>query len=195
MATKIITDDTALQNIADAIRAKAGTTEPIAVGNMAQAITDIPSGGGSSSMAKLLSFYGYNVDITAEDWPEHGTGIKPYAFYGAVARNIYIPEGITTINDYAFASYNFFEQGTLNGGTLDLPSTITTLGKYLFYNQYHMTGMSCQLICRATTPPTATANTFSNAITLYSIKVPAASVDAYKAATGWSTVADKITAI
>jgi len=68
-----------------------------------------------------------------------------------------------------------------------LPDTITSIennalnGHALF-----------SVTCKAATPPTITANPFTSVEHIY---VPAASVDAYKAATNWSTYADKIQAI
>lgn len=51
------------------------------------------------------------------------------------------------------------------------------------------------IIMEATTPPTAGANLFQSCPALTSIYVPDASVEAYKAATNWSTYASKIKGI
>ena len=49
-----------------------------------------------------------------------------------------------------------------------------------------------EVYCRATTPPVLGEGVFSNSEELGNIYVPAASVDAYKKAAGWSKFADKI---
>ena len=75
--------------------------------------------------------------------------------------------------------------------SVDLPSTLTSIAAQAF--------RSCStlntLYCRATTPPTiANSNALSTA-NLTNIYVPAASVNAYKTATNWSTYASIISAI
>lgn len=73
---------------------------------------------------------------------------------------------------------------------LDLPATLTSIGRSAFcYCGYNTT-----VICRAVTPPSITNDTFYGT-NIAAIYVPAESVNAYKTATNWSTYADKITAI
>ena len=93
-----------------------------------------------------------------------------------------MPEGVTTIGLSAF-------EGCSSLTSLILPSTLTTVNACCFSVGHK----SCVITCYATTPPTADPQTFSG----YSgkVAVPSASVDAYKAAPGWSTVAEQIEAI
>lgn len=93
-----------------------------------------------------------------------------------------MPEGVTTIGESAFEGCSTLE-------SLILPSTITTLNARCFA----IASNSCVITCYAATPPNADQLTFTG----YKgkVEVPAASVDAYKAAPGWSTVASKIEAI
>ena len=73
-----------------------------------------------------------------------------------------------------------------------LPSTLTYIGDRS--GQYAANGL--KLVCLATTPPTREAS--GNNAQWYmvsAIYVPEASVDAYKAASGWSAYAKKIYAI
>ena len=72
---------------------------------------------------------------------------------------------------------------------LDLPSTLEELGQSAFENSVVST-----LVVRATTPPTLESGAFFNA-TISQILVPAASVDAYKAAAQWSDFAGVIEGI
>lgn len=75
--------------------------------------------------------------------------------------------------------------------TATIPSSVTTIGARFFRGAAYLT----TLICEATTPPTIGTQYTFQGTSLAAIKVPSASVDAYKAASGWSTWKDKITAI
>ena len=68
-----------------------------------------------------------------------------------------------------------------------LPSTLTAINSFAF----QVCGSSMTVICEAETPPTygSIAFTKSNVVVVY---VPDDSVDAYKAASGWSALASKI---
>lgn len=97
-----------------------------------------------------------------------------------------LPEGVTTIGYSAF-----YKTGLKN---FVLPSTVTTIDAEAFY----LSALE-KLTVKATTPPQApSADISSNFLPRrfdFEIKVPAASVDAYKAADGWSNYADIISAI
>lgn len=111
------------------------------------------------------------------------TEIPNYCFAGCgVLEVCVVPEGVTTIGESAF-------EGCSSLTSLILPPTLTTVNASCFA----IASNSCVITCYATTPPTADPQTFSG----YSgkVAVPAASVDAYKAAPGWSAVASKIEAI
>ena len=74
----------------------------------------------------------------------------------------------------------------------DLPSTLSTV----HYNAFHRCSKLTTIYCRANTPPTMTNSVgFGTVSALTHIYVPAASVDAYKAATNWAQYASKISAI
>lgn len=75
--------------------------------------------------------------------------------------------------------------------TATIPSSVTTIGGRFFRGAAYLT----TLICEATTPPTLDTSYTLQGTSLTAIKVPSASVDAYKAASGWSTWASLITAI
>lgn len=75
--------------------------------------------------------------------------------------------------------------------TATIPSSVTTIGARFFRGAAYLT----TLICEATTPPTLDTSYTLQGTSLTAIKVPSASVDAYKAASGWSTWASLITAI
>ncbi len=111
------------------------------------------------------------------------TEIPTYCFLGCVVlEECVVPEGVTTIGESAF-------EGCSTLTSLILPSTLTTVNACCFSVGHK----SCVITCYAATPPNADPLTFTG----YKgkVEVPAASVDAYKAATGWSTVAERIEAI
>lgn len=75
--------------------------------------------------------------------------------------------------------------------SLDIPSTVTSLGSRAFYGW----GSCNEIICRAENPPEIQSNTFDGLKTSCIFKVPASSVDAYKTASYWSAFAARIQAI
>lgn len=72
--------------------------------------------------------------------------------------------------------------------TIDIPASVTAIQTRAFYNCSGLVTM----IVRNTTPPTMPDNAVLNTNSLTSIYVPDASVNAYKAATGWSSKASII---
>lgn len=124
-----------------------------------------------------------------EMWIPTGTTGKIYnrAFAGSGIETIHIPDDITEI------WYSAFSQAGLK--SLELPSSITKIEYDAFWRCSALTSVTVY----ATTPPTATLNgpqgwrAFDGSTC--PIYVPSESVDAYKAATGWSDYADRIQAI
>lgn len=130
-----------------------------------------------------------------------------------IMEDLEIPYGVTTIGDAAFAAYypdyigtikkltlpstlttiqqSAFMYGLADGITIDMPSSVTSIGTHAFVRGYKNGGGSIQytIISRNTTPPTCATETFydinggkPSACTLY---VPNESLELYKAATGW----------
>lgn len=93
--------------------------------------------------------------------------------------NIWLPEGLETIEAYAFMMTQF--------STISIPSTVTEIGERAFGYCDNLTSVGCY----ATVPPTLGSNAFgdSNIETVY---VASAKVDTYKSAEGWSEFGDKI---
>ena len=123
------------------------------------------------------------------------------AWYPCGIKNVVIGEGITEIPGNAF----YMEVGITD---VTLPSTLTAIGLDAFGECENIETITCD----ATTPPTLAtdgnesyvfySNDFTDPnnpviipiATITAINVPAASVDAYKAAAGWSDYAAKIVA-
>ena len=122
--------------------------------------------------------------LTEITLPAGVTSIGNYAFNGCTSlAGITLPASLTSIGDYAFRNCT-----SLAGITL--PDTLTSIGGGAFNGC-----KSLQYIrIEATTPPTL-SNTDAIPPTIRAIYVPDASVEAYQAATNWSSFASKIKGI
>lgn len=120
MSEYIIKGET-LTGIADAIRTKDGTTEPIPAGSMAQRIIDIPTGNPESE-AMLAGL----VDGTATKvvLPANIAAIRNYAFYNNTKLSSLVAEGVTTCGTYAFYGCSYV-------GTISMPN-LTAISSYAF---------------------------------------------------------------
>lgn len=98
--------------------------------------------------------------------------------------SVTLPNTLVTIRDGAFAS------ALANLTEITIPASVTTIEGRAFGQNGDMTTITCM----AATPPTIGKNAFAVG-TGTTIKVPAASVAAYKAAAGWIEWADKIVGI
>ena len=100
--------------------------------------------------------------------------------------SVTIPDSVTTIKDYAF-----FDCSSLTSVTIG--DSVTTIGEVAFLNCSSLTSV----YCKATTPPSLGDKAFKYFDNGYfnigcAIYVPAESVEAYKAAKGWSVYAADI---
>ncbi len=124
--------------------------------------------------------------------PNGVTSIGYSAFEGCsgLTGTLTIPNSITSIGSSTFAGCNGLS-------SVIIPSSVTTIGQAVFHNCQNLESITC----KATTPPTLQSS--SAFVTVlsgggynnYPIYVPAASVDAYKAASQWSNLASRIQAI
>lgn len=92
---------------------------------------------------------------------------------------VVFPNTITRISQTAFQSTGLT--------SVTIPSSVTRIDAQAFAQCYKLV----EVIMEPTTPPTLGVNVFLGSA-LTSIYVPDASVEAYKAATNWSTYASKI---
>ena len=125
------------------------------------------------SLEKIGSwaFY-YNRSLKSINIPAKVKTIEEWAFTYCGLTELVIPEGVTTIGQRAFSANSLQK--------LTLPSTITSIGESAFYDNNRF----LSIICNAATPPTLGADVFGRSITT-SIKVPMASIAAYRQAEGW----------
>ena len=113
------------------------------------------------------------------------TLIDAYAFSGCSnLETISIPESVTSLGQFAFQSCRKLV-------SITIPKSVKTIGRYCFSGY---SGLE-EAIVNATVPPTLGVDAFTNnSGSLKYIKVPRASLNQYKKASGWSDYADKIVA-
>ena len=133
---------------------------------------------GSSAFTNSISLAFINL-------PDGITSIGSYTFMDCLNfRYINIPNSITSIPQGLFFNCDGLSD-------IELHSGITSIGDYAFTN---CNGMYT-ITLHSTTPPTLGNDALSGTRANLKIYVPSASVDAYKAASGWSTYANNIYAI
>lgn len=93
-----------------------------------------------------------------------------------------LPQGVKVLDIDAFVNCN-------NLTSIELPASLTKIGLAAFYSCSKLASITC----RAAVPPEMSTSVLLDVTSLTEIRVPAGSVDAYKAA--WSAYADKIVAI
>ena len=121
------------------------------------------------------------TEVTA-DMLQGVTSIGNYAFYNCSnLTSITISNGVTRIGNAAFNNCTSLT-------SIEIPNSVTSIGSSVFMNCGTLT-----VTVKATTPPSLGNSAFSFSTPL--IYVPAESLEAYKAASGWSTYASKIQAI
>lgn len=153
----------------------------------------------------------YRFETTGEHTVEFGVGdlnnIGSNAFYNISCTKAEIGGNVTTIDNSAFdgcSDLTFITFGTgftsigdaalnrcTNLTSVTIPNSVTSIGSGAFAGCSSLTSITVE----ATTPPTLGSNAFEGTNYNMVIYVPASSVDAYKAANGWSEYASRITAI
>ena len=156
--------------------------------NGCTSLTLSPDGGLPTSLTTIGNFaFAYCtslVEISIVD--TNTTSIGEGAFSNCTGlEDLFLNNGrLQTIGTSAF--YNCSSLGSGGIGSIDLPSTMTSIGAYAF----KFVGPDIlAFYCYATTPPTIGTETF-NTLTLCPIYVPAASLSDYQ--TEWSEYTDRI---
>ena len=147
------------------------------------------------------------TDLVSLEIGDCVTSIGDYAFYSdSSLTGCTIGNNVISIGQEAFRSCSGLT-------SVDIPDSVTSIGKQAFYQCYDLRNVtigsgitnisqsafeSCtgltSITIEATTPPTLGSNAFdwTDDCPIY---VPSASVNTYKAASGWSTYASRIQAI
>lgn len=122
---KYVINDTTLTAIGDAVRGKAGTSELIPVSELADAITNLPSGGGSIDNSILNSVVDRSItEITANDLKGiTKIGREAFAHCKNLTR-LELPDSITEIDSYGI-SYTALD------GLFIFPKNLLKLGDYV----------------------------------------------------------------
>ncbi len=130
------------------------------------------------------------TNLTSITIPDGVTSIGKGAFMGCSnLTSITIPDGVTSIGKGAF-------MGCSSLTSITIPDGVTSIGESAFDDCSNLTGV----YCKPTTPPTfdyyqsSYYPIFQNTPSSMKIYVPAASVNAYKTAEGWSGYASQIVA-
>lgn len=122
------------------------------------------------------------TNITLIEGP---SSIGRNAFRGCLAlTSITIPNSVTSIGNSAFFSCHALT-------SIAIPSSVTSIGLAAFRDCQSLASVTVE----AVTPPILSDNVFTDTDSNLVIYVPAESVDAYKAASGWSNYASRIQAI
>ena len=127
----------------------------------------------------------YNCSsLTSVTIPDSVTSIDEMAFNACSGlTSITIPDSVISIGSSAFGGCSSLTSVTIGSG-------VTSIGGYAFQACISLTSVTVQ----ATTPPTAGNSIFYSTYN-HQIYVPSQSVEAYKAASGWSGYASRIQAI
>ena len=166
--------------------------------------------GSTSSLFTSVSNDGVILScLTSIDFMQDITDVGARAFLYSSISSITIPESVKIIAHQAFQECGNLESINLGNGIIKIssqaflgvdslteitiPDTVTSIGYCAFQGCSNLTSV----YCKATTPPCADArggawDAFDNNASGRKIYVPMESVDAYKAAPGWSEYADAI---
>jgi hypothetical protein len=114
--------------------------------------------------------------------PDGITSIDNSAYYGneKISKDLVIPDGVTTIGASAFSSTKI--------KSLILPASLTDIDGYGF----NTSGLESITVLAKTPPKISSSPATFNADAIVTCTVPAGCGEAYKAATGWSSFADRI---
>lgn len=175
-------------------------------GHIWKKATSLTIGAGVTTVG-TYAFSGWSV-ATSLTLPNTITSLSDYCFTGwSLMNTLNLGTGVTTIGQYAF-------NGCSALTSITIPNSVTTIGQYGFYgcvaatfiqigsavtsiggNAFYNATACNEMICLPTTPPSIVSNTFTNLKSTCVIKVPAASLAAYQAATNWSAHASKMVGV
>ena len=132
-----------------------------------------------------IEHLGGNSILQTLKLPQGVTGIGDKSFTAFTAlKSVVLPDGLTSIKSYAFLHCSALT-------SITLPASLTSIG----YRAFRHCRSLNTVTCLATTPPGLGGDVFSGCDALTAIQVPAASVNDYKKASGWSDYKDIISAI
>ena len=120
--------------------------------------------------------------LKAISWKKQDSSVKGDLFFNVrELQSIYVPEGTTTISTHMFGNCSSLY-------SITLPSTTTTIGS----NALDHCASCLEIHILATSVPSLQSNSFNNMQSTYIVYVPQESLNDYKTATVWSTIASRI---
>ena len=140
------------------------------------------------SVTSIASNAFYNCySLASITIPDSVTSIESNAFrYCYSLTSITIPDSVTSIESNAFSPcYSLL--------SITIPNGVTKIGSVAFFNCYSVAFYDFSN--HTSVPTLSNANAFSSIAADCQIRVPASLVDAWKAATNWSTYADHIVGV
>ena len=141
-------------------------------------LTSVTIGNGVTSIGGVI--FADCSGLTSIMIPDSVTKIGSGAFSGCSGlTSIMIPDSVTKIDSYLFKNCNSLT-------SIVIPDSVTLIDDSAFLGCYKLTSITL----KSATPPTLSSNAIPT--TIEKIIVPKSAINAYKAATGWSTYADKI---
>ena len=118
------------------------------------------------------------TNYTSSNYPMNNSGSW---LYGSKFTKLTVGDNITKIGDCIFRDCSRLTSVTI-------PDSVTSIGSYAFSGCSSLTSV----YCKPTTPPSERGSVFYNNASGRIIYVPRESVEAYKAASGWSDYASYI---
>ena len=126
-------------------------------------------------------------ELTSITIPNNVTSIGYSAFAGAGLTSITIPSSVTSISELMFYSCYGLT-------SITIPASVTSIGNQAFYDCSNLATVTIKRFTAPSTITTLGTMVFNNTHADLVIKVPAAGVAVYKAATNWSDFASRIVA-
>lgn len=146
----------------------------------------------NKDQTKLIAYPSASGTVTIKSGV---TSVEKYAFYRTNVENLIIPDSVTSLGGYLFEDASRSDDQPTANQTLKAVTLGTGISS-IYGSSFNEVGLE-SLTMRNPEPVTVSsssviARSLRGIIAIY---VPAESVDTYKAATFWSTYADKIQAI
>ena len=148
-----------------------------AIGNNAfydTALTSITFGGENSQLRTIGNYSFYGTALTSVTLPSSVVSIGDYAFYRCSnLTTVTLNEGLLEIGDYAFAAQTseaYADEADSSLETVNLPSTLTTMGDGIFAYDYALKNVNFAANSQITSLP---GTTFEGCTGLEAIQLPA----------------------